>query len=135
MTGTKAIVSNTAVGAAVVPAATMNRKIENFLFAISDGSVPTSAAAWKEIGAIKAPWACDVVAVSAWCETFMSGGSIDVFEGAASILSAPIDLSPAAHVSGTISDASIAVDADLSVRVLAEGLLRRVVVAITIAVD
>lgn len=119
----------------VVPSSYFNRKIENFIFTFSGGSVSAVPLQWQELEALQAPWACDVVKVTAWVHGVATGGSIDVFEGASSILSAPIALASKTHVAGTITDPSIAQGADLSCQVLAQGNLYRVKVTVTVAVD
>jgi len=135
MAGTLELTTGDYSALEVVPSAAMNRKIENFMLPFSGGSIPAAPLTWVKWQAYKMPWACDIVQVSAWCSALMTGGSIDIYEGAASILSAPIDLAADTHVAGTISDASIAQDAELSMRVLAEGAIIRVVAQVTVAID
>lgn len=117
-----------------VPSTYFNRKIENFMLCFSGGSIP-SCAGWTKWEAVKMPWACDVVQARAWCYDLLTGGSIDFYEGGSSILSAPIAMQADTHKDGTIADASIAADAELSMRVLVQGNLQRVKACVTIAVD
>ena len=100
----------------------------------SGGSIPARPTGWTKWESVKIPWACQVVDVTAWVAGVASGGSVDIWEGAASILSAPVNLQGQIHNDGTISDGAIALDAELHLMVLAEGNINRLKVVVTIAV-
>ena len=135
MAGTLGLTTGDYSSAEVVPSAAMNRKLENFMLCFGGGSIPSNPTRWIKWEAVKIPWACDVVYASAWVKGVMTGGSIDFYEDASSILSAPIAVYGDTHSTGTISDASIAQNAELSLRVLAEGGVYHLKACVTIARD
>ena len=112
-------------------------KIENAILPFYGGSIPANATRWVKWAAIRIPWACDIVAASAWCDGVMTGGSIDFYETdtPATVLTAPINLQGQIHGVGTVvADPSIALNAELALMVLAEGDINRLTAMVVIAV-
>ena len=111
-------------------------KIENAILPFHGGSIPANATRWVKWAAIRIPWACDIVAASAWCAGVMTGGSVDFYDAGATLLTAPMDLAGDTQVPGTmVADPSMAQNAELSLMVLAEGDINRLEAIVVIAVD
>jgi hypothetical protein len=136
MAGVLGLTTGAYSAAEPVPSAAMNRKLENFIMPLYGGSIPANSTRWLKWTAVRIPWACDIVGVSAWCNGVMTGGSVDIYDAGATVLTAPIDLAGDTQRVGTmVADPSIAQNAEVSLMVLAEGNINRLQVVVVIAVD
>ena len=111
-------------------------KIENAIVPFYGGSIPANPTRWIKWAAIRIPWACDIVGASAWCNGVATGGSVDFYDAGATLLTAPIDLQGDTQKAGTmVADPSMALNAELSLMVLAEGNINRLEAIVVVAVD
>lgn len=131
--GLQTIVRNTGD---VVQDGDVEIKIENAILPFYGGSIPANPTRWIKWAAVRIPWACDIVGASVWCNGVMTGGSVDFYDAGATLLTAPMNVQGDTQVVGTmIADPSMALNAELSLMVLAEGNINRLEAIVVIAVD
>jgi len=105
-------------------AADANLKVENFSFVLPVDAVGAGEVIGTKQAAWKAPWACEIVSVRVWCRarTGASDPTVDVYEAAGTILTAPVTLAAdATFYDGAIADGQIAALAEVTVRCTTAG--------------
>ncbi len=108
-------------GTAVTATAAQLNAVNSYMVVQAHKTTVGNGQSAAEIFEFTAPAALTLVGVQVYCTSVTATASVDVKEAGASVLSSAVTPSAGAVVAGTISDASIAKDAAVTVHVTTDG--------------